>query len=130
MTIETRVATVKQLPETLNMKQGRIFLREINSCMEIDRPRIVLDCSSVRKFDNSMIHLLLHCLEEAMKRKGDIRLASLQPGAGALLERTGAIRLFDIFDTTADAVNSFHHLPLEAVPQALWHSSLQRESAV
>jgi anti-anti-sigma regulatory factor len=106
---------VKQLPETMSRKQRLAFLREIQCCMNVDRPRMVLDCSNARQLDRSVIYVLLCCLEEAMKRKGDVKLAALPPGAGAVLEHAGVERLFDVYATTADAVNSFHrrpHVPL------------------
>ena len=115
MTISERAVAVKQLPEILSAKQARMFLREIQSSMNMDRPRLVLDCSNLRQLDKSAIHLLLCCLEEAMKHNGDVKLAALPPGAGAILESTGANRLFDIYDTTTDAVNSFHRLRADAV---------------
>ena len=111
MPIRTRTVAVKHLPEILSRKQRLAFLREIQSCMNVDRPRMVLDCSNARQLDRPVIYLLLCCLEEAMKCKGDVKLAALPPGAGAALELAGVNRLFDIYATTADAVNSFHRLP-------------------
>ena len=113
MTIRKRIVAVNQLPEISNRKQGRIFLGEIRNWMSVDRPRMVLDCSLVRQLDRSIIYLLLCCLEEAMKRNGDVKLAALPPGARIVLEDTGTNRLFDIYDTTAEAVNSFHQLPVQ-----------------
>jgi ABC-type transporter Mla MlaB component len=115
MTIRLRVVKVKQLPEKLSVKQGRIFFREVEKCMNVDRPCIVLDCSHVRQLDRSVVHLLLCCLEEAMKRNGDVKLAAIPSGAKAALELSC---LFEIFDTTADAVKSFR-LPIEAASEAL-----------
>ncbi len=117
MTLEKRTVTVKQVPEDLDLKQERKFLREIENSMDGDRPRMVLDCSNVRQIDKPVIHLLLSCLAEAMKRNGDVRLAGLPPGAEAILAHAGAGRIFDIYDTTADAVNSFRHLPSGGVSQ-------------
>ncbi|MEO6966313.1 MAG: STAS domain-containing protein [Acidobacteriaceae bacterium] len=112
MTIRKRIVAVNQLPEISNRKQGQLFLREVRNWMSVDRPRMVLDCSLLRQLDKSVIYLLLCCLEEAMKRNGDVKLAALPPGARTVLEDTGANRLFDIYDTTAEAVNSFHQLPI------------------
>lgn len=111
MALRVCAVTVKQLPERLNLKQGRLFFRELNSCMNIDRPGIVFDCSKLLQMDSYAVHLLLCCLEEAMKRNGDIKLAAMPAGARATLELTGVDHLFEIFDTTADAVNSFGRLP-------------------
>jgi anti-sigma B factor antagonist len=128
MTLRTSAVTIKQLPETMSTKERRIFFREIESCMSLDRPSIVLDCSKVRRLDRSVVHLLLCCLEEAMKRNGDVKLAAMPPGAGTILEMTGINRLFDIFDTTADAVNSFNRLPVNAISEALLAERSPRES--
>jgi len=128
MTLQIRTVAVMQLPEVLNMKQRRNFLREMQSQMSVDRPRLVLDCSKVRLRDRSFIHLLLCCLEEAMKCKGDVKLAALPPGAGAILELTGVNRLFDIYETTAEAVNSFHRFPVLSVPQTHLPGSARDES--
>jgi anti-sigma B factor antagonist len=109
---------VKQLPERLSAKQGRAFFREVEPCLEADRPRVVLDCSKVQQLDSIGIHVLLGCLEEAMKRNGDVKLAAISPGAAAILELTRVDHLFEIFDSTADAVKSFHRFPLNTLARA------------
>jgi anti-anti-sigma regulatory factor len=76
------------------------------------QPRFVFDFAHVRELDAVGIHLLLQCLEEVMKLNGDVKLAALPPGPAAMLERAGVDSLFEIFDSTADAVQSFYHLPL------------------
>ncbi len=113
MTVRGCSATVKQLPELVSAKQGRIFWGELESCMNIDRPCIVLDCSKVCELGTSTINLLLCCLEEAMKRNGDVKLAAVPAKAVSMLELTGVNRLFEIFDTEAEAVNSFSRPPLD-----------------
>lgn len=131
MTNKKRAVVVKRLPEIRSMKQGRIFLREMQSCMNVDRPRVVLDCSSGRQLDRSVIYVLLCCLEEAMKRNGDVKLAALPAGAETILELNGVHRLFDIHDTTAGAVSSFHQLPARTFSHAFVpvHSQHEPESA-
>ena len=99
--------SVTQLPETVDMKRGRLFFKELESRINIDRPCIVLDCSKVREMDRSAIHMLLCCLEEAMKRDGDVKLAAVSPSARKILELTRVGPLFEIYDTETEAVNSF-----------------------
>ncbi len=99
--------TVTQLPQTLTLKHGRAFFKELEVRMNIDRPCVVLDCSNVREMDRSAIHMLLCCLEEAMKRDGDVKLVALRPDALAALKLTHVDRLFEIYDTETEAVNSF-----------------------
>jgi anti-anti-sigma factor len=111
-----RLVAVRQVPERLGVKQGRGFFRDVESCLNVDRPRVVLDCSKVKQLDSAGIQVLLRCLEEAMKRNGDVKLAAIPPGAAAILSLTRADRLFEAFDSTADAVNSFHRLRIKPFP--------------
>jgi anti-sigma B factor antagonist len=115
MTIRMHTVAVKELPETLNAKRGRLFFDELESCVNVDRPRLVLDCSNVQQMDSSALHLLLCCLEEAMKRNGDVKLAGIREGARIVLALTGLDRLFEIYETNADAVNSFRRLSVGTV---------------
>jgi anti-anti-sigma factor len=108
-----RVVAVKQVPERLSVKQGRWFFRDVESCLNVDRPRVVLDCSKVKQLDSAGIQVLLRCLEEAMKRNGDVKLAAIPPGAAAILALTGVDHLFEAFDSTDDAVNSFHRVRIQ-----------------
>lgn len=103
-----RPVAVMQFPELSKKREVRNFAREVERCMDVTRPFVVLDCSNVCHLDKAVVHLLLGCLEEAMKRNGDVKLVGVPLTAEAVLGSTGANRLFEIFDTTADAVNSFH----------------------
>jgi anti-sigma B factor antagonist len=117
MTIRNRTVAVMQLPEIKSAKQRQTFLRDMQRCIDAERPFVVLDCSIVGQMDKSGVHLLLCCLEEAMKRNGDVKLAGLHSSAEAALHTFGAYRLFDIHDTTASAISSFHRLPTGVTSQ-------------
>lgn len=117
MTVRKRPVAVMQLPERLGKKEARNFAREVERCMDVARPYLVLDCSNVRHLDKSTVYLLLGCLEEALKRNGDVKLVGVPLMTDAILGSAGTNRLFEIFDTTADAVNSFHHLSLDEVSE-------------
>lgn len=118
MTIRERTVAVMQLPEIRSARQRQIFLRDMQRCIDAERPLVVLDCSTVSQLDKSWVQLLLCCLEEAMKRNGDLKLAGLHWSAETALQSFGAHRLFDIHDTTASAVSSFHRLPNVTSSQA------------
>ena len=100
----TRFVEVMQVPESLDELQ---FSREFESCINVDRPVIVLDCSKLRQMDRNAIRLLLRCLEEAMKRNGDVRLAAVNPDAVVALKSYGLDRIFEFFGTIHDALESF-----------------------
>lgn len=108
------VATL-QMPEVVAGAAEREFLRQLEAHMKESRPQIVVDCSPVRKFDKCALRLLLHTLEHALRRKGDVRLSGVPVEAGPLMESTGATRLFEFYASTAEAVESFHQIPALAM---------------
>ncbi|MFZ3340528.1 MAG: STAS domain-containing protein [Terriglobales bacterium] len=110
-----KAVVVKQLPETVSAPQSQAFYRELEAVLGSDRPRLVFDFTGVRHFDSAGVELLLRCMEEAMKRNGDLKLAALSPQLAVILEMTRIDRLFEIFDNCNDAVESYHHFYPEAM---------------
>jgi anti-anti-sigma factor len=96
------------MPDRLNQKQARIFLHDVQPLLNTDRPQIVFDCSLIRQMDAAGVDMLLHCMAEVMKRDGELKLAAVSPQAAVVLELTRTDRLFEIFETSGDAVRSFY----------------------
>jgi anti-anti-sigma factor len=117
--------TVTQLPEVLNNREGRLLFKDLERRLKFDRQCIVLDCSKVRELDSRALRFLLCCLEEAMKRNGDVKLAAVTPPVLAILEQTRVDRLFEIYDTETEAVNSFFRPRVEQSMYA--HGSRDRD---
>jgi len=103
----SRPVIIKRVPENLNLKRARAFLEEVRPLLEHDRPQLVFDLSLVRRIDAAGVEMLLHCMNEAARRDGDLKLASLSPQAQVVLDLTRSGRLFEIFATSADAASSF-----------------------
>jgi anti-anti-sigma regulatory factor len=110
---ERRSVTVLQLPERFSLDVARNIAYEVARCVEVGRPYLVLDCGTVRQFDKPMAGLLLYCLEEAMKRNGDVKLACISLAEQPVLRAANAHRLFEAFDTVEEAIDSFHQFPSE-----------------
>ena len=115
-----RPVVVKRMPEKMDLKQARAFLREIEPILTSDRPQIVFDGSQVRQIDAAGVEALLHCLSRVMKRDGDLKLASLSAQIELILEMTRTDRLFEIYDSSADAVLSFSRF----LPSAMRHTAV------
>ena len=98
---------VKQLPERLDLRHVPAFQREMEAHLASDKPQLVLDCAAVLQIDSAGIELLLRCMEKAMRHDGDIKLAAVSPEAAVILRLTRVDRVFEIFDTVAEAVTSF-----------------------
>jgi anti-anti-sigma regulatory factor len=110
----TSVLEVKEFPGALNAQGGRLILGEVQSYSYDERPCIVLDCSKIGQMDRLSIQLMLCCLEEAVKRNGDVKLAAVPAGARSTLKLTGIDRIFEIFDTNVEAASSFRRFSADA----------------
>jgi anti-sigma B factor antagonist len=119
---------VMQVPEVLNVGEVHNFMQELGPLLESNRPRIVLDLSQVRSMESAGVEMLLHCLEEVLKRDGDLKLASLSAEAEVILELMRVSRVFETLRTCEDAVRSFNAIPAEAVPQNTpWYANIFNE---
>jgi len=103
----SRPVVVKRMPERMTLPQARAFLREVQPFLNADRPQLVFDLSTVRQMDSAGVEMLLRCMDRAMQRDGDVKLAALSPQSAVVLELSRAARLFEIYDTSTDAARSF-----------------------
>jgi len=109
-----RPVLVMEMPEQLNSVEAQTFMQEFEPLLDSPRPRIVFDCSEVRHVDRAAVAMILHCLEEAMKCDGDLKLAALSAESDAVLELK---RVFESFATSDAAVRSFNSVPAVRVLQ-------------
>lgn len=115
--INARKSEVKEFPDPFTEAKGRIFLEEVRRYSMGDRPHLVIDCSRLHRLERPAIQLLLCCLEEAIKRNGDVKLAAVPVAARLTLTLAGVDRVFEIFDTCDEAVSSFHRISPETTSQ-------------
>jgi anti-sigma B factor antagonist len=120
---------VLNLPPELRQAEVKRLLDDLRPLWETDRPRVVLDCSNVEHIDSAGVELLLHCLQEAMKRDGDLKLAAVSPASAIILELMRVDRLFEVFETSEAAVRSFHEFGATMTPQNQpWYTAALRAS--
>jgi hypothetical protein len=75
--------------------------------------------------------MMLHCLEEAMKRDGDLKLAALSRESEVVLELMRVARVFEVFATSDEAVRSFNAVPAETIPQDVpWYANVFGELGI
>ncbi len=117
METSSRPVVVKRAPEKMNLRQSRVFFREVAPLLNTDRPQLVLDMAQVREMDAAGVDVLLRCMREAIRRDGDVKLAGLSPQAAVVLELTRTGRLFEIYENSTAAVKSFSSF----LPNALKH---------
>ena len=103
----SRPVIVKRMPAKLNHAGARDFFRDVTPLLDSDRPQMVFDLSQVKHMGVAGVEMLLDCMRRVMKRDGDLKLASPSPEAVIVLELTRTDRLFEIYDSSTDAVRSF-----------------------
>lgn len=68
---------------------------------------VIIDLSDAEFVDSSFLGALVAGLKKATMKSGDLKIVGLQPPVRAMFELTRLYRIFDIFDTIEDALNSF-----------------------
>src|SRR5215813_7604438 len=120
-----RPVLVMQLPTRLNLSEVRGFFPEVMSVLKNDRPHVVFDFSEVLQIDSAGVEMLLKCLERVMGLDGDLKLAALTPQASVILEMTRVDRLFEVFASVDEAVESFRGFMAQEPPKtpAAWYAT-------
>jgi anti-sigma B factor antagonist len=115
---------IMELPEQLKQGEVKTFMRELQPLLDCPRPCVVLDCSKIQDIDSAGVEMLLQCLELAMKRDGDLKLAAVSPASAIILELMRVDRLFEVFDTSEEATRSFQTFAPVVAPQSQpWYSA-------
>jgi len=120
---------VMELPEQLNHVEAKRFLDELQPLLEVDRPSVVLDCSQIKHMDSAGVEMLLHCLEQAMKRDGDLKLAAISPASAVILElmRSTAFSKYSKHPKKPCAASRFlHQQPLHRLSPGMRHRTGSR----
>jgi len=108
--LSKRTVVVVELPKRLTLMHNQTFLVEIRALLNTDRPRIVFDCSQVQEIDRAGTDMLLHCVRQVIRQDGDLTLAAVPAEIMVVLELTCIDRLFEIFESNSDAVESYTRL--------------------
>ncbi len=79
----------------------------VNTIDGASKNKIVMDMSSLKFIDSSGLGTLVTCLRLMNSNNGELKLAGVTKAVRAILEIVRMHRLFEIFDSTEDAVRSF-----------------------
>jgi len=117
MSVTKRAVNVLQVPSPLSpLAEVEVLHKLQMSAENAQHARFVLDCTSLQTIGSIEFDFLLTCLEEVMKYNGDLRLAKLSPMARANLTNLGIAHLFEVFETTENAVHSYQVRPTSMAP--------------
>jgi anti-sigma B factor antagonist len=100
------VTIVKIAVDALDSGNEKRFKKEVIPILE-PNSKVVLDLSEVDFIDSSGLGVLLSCYRHVGAAGGDLRLCNLNEQVRTLFELVRMHRVFDIYDTREEALNSF-----------------------
>jgi len=106
---------VIKLPEHVRAKEARSFMRAVQPELRRDRPRVVVDMSTVKDMDTAALDMLLECMSQVARRDGAVKLAGISPQAATVLELTRMDHIFEMFPTVSEAASCFSVVRLEKI---------------
>ena len=99
------VLIIKVLGGRLDAYCAQDFKKQVVQLLE-DASNVVVSLENVSFVDSSGLGALLSCLREANKRGGDMKIAGTQPPVRAMFELTRMHRVFEIYNSIDEAVES------------------------
>jgi anti-sigma B factor antagonist len=100
------VLVIQVLEDNLDASNVQEFKDALHSMMH-GRTKVVLDLSAVKFVDSSGLGVLISCFYLLNDRQGDFKLCALSKTVRALFELMRMHRLFNIYDSSEDAVMAF-----------------------
>ena len=97
---------------TINEKRATVdFSAELKEDLihkiEEENKNVIVDLSATDFVDSSFLGTLVAGLKKSTMKNGDLKIVGLQAPVRAMFELTRLYRIFDIFETVDDALNSF-----------------------
>lgn len=93
--------------ERATIKYAEEFKKQVLNSINNGFFKVVVDLSNVEFIDSSFLGVLVRTLKRTVQFKGDLKLVGLQPAVRSMFELTRMLRVFDSFDNTNEAINSF-----------------------
>jgi len=93
--------------ERLDAHNSDELKAEMNRIFELGTKDILLDLKEVRFIDSSGLGVLVSGFKNASTRQGSLRLCGLQTQVKSMFELTRLHRVFDIFQTVDEALESY-----------------------
>jgi len=100
-----RVIYVKE--ERLDAHNSDELKAELNRLFDSGIKDLLIDLKEVRFIDSSGLGVLVSGFKNAASRQGSLKLSGLQSQVKSMFELTRLHRVFDIFQTVDDALESY-----------------------
>jgi anti-sigma B factor antagonist len=93
--------------ERVDAHNSNELKEEIKNLFETGKKNVLIDLKDVRFIDSSGLGALVSGYKNAISHHGTLKLSMLQPQVKSMFELTRLHRVFDIYPTIEDAVDSY-----------------------
>jgi len=93
--------------ERLDAHNSNDLKGKMQELFEGGKKNILVDLTDVRFIDSSGLGALVSGFKNAISHQGSLKLSSLQPQVKSMFELTRLHRVFEIFGSTAEALENF-----------------------
>lgn len=111
MNLRTETINSRQIiyvqEERLDAHNSEELKTEMNRLFAAGSKELIVDLKDVRFIDSSGLGVLVSGFKNASTRQGSLKLSGLQTQVRSMFELTRLHRVFDIFQTTDEALESY-----------------------
>lgn len=101
--------TIVSLQGKITIGEGDVRLRQsVQEVLDDGATKIILDLKEVSYMDSSGVGELVASYTTITNRGAQLRMANLKPKIYGLLQLTALVTVFQIYDSTEDALQSFN----------------------
>jgi anti-sigma B factor antagonist len=93
--------------ERLDAHNSNELKEEMQRLFHEGKKHILIDLGEVRFIDSSGLGALVSGFKNAITNQGNLKLSGLQPQVKSMFELTRLHRVFEIFPSTVEAIESF-----------------------
>ena len=104
---KSNITVISVKEERLDAHNSNDLKKEIHGLFEQGKKNIVVDMTDIRFIDSSGLGAMVSGFKNAISHQGTLKLAGLQSQVKSMFELTRLHRVFEIFDTTSEALENF-----------------------
>lgn len=105
--VEKEILIVKIEEKRATIEFSGTLKDDLLNKIEHGNGKVIIDLGKVEFVDSSFLGTLVGGLKKTDSKNGDLKIVNLQEPVRAMFELTRLYKIFEIFDTVEDALNSF-----------------------
>lgn len=105
--VEKEILIVKIEEKRATIEFSGTLKDDLLKKIEHGNGKVIIDLGKVEFVDSSFLGTLVGGLKKTDSKNGDLKIVNLQEPVRAMFELTRLYKIFEIFDTVEDALNSF-----------------------